>query len=161
MTSKRQSEAREPVTATFTIGASLEHRSLAIDLVSALIGHVTGADRTFRHEMVTAFGEAFNNIAIHGYEGRDGGTLEVHAALGTHEMTLTLRDTGSAVDFGGVEPPDLDSMPERGMGVFMMHALVDEVVYAGGHPNVLSLTKRARGASPKETESRDELRPHG
>ena len=149
------------VRAAFTLRAVLDFRPLAISLVSAMIGHLAAADTAFRHEMVTAFGEAFNNIVIHGYKGRSDGVLEVVADFGTNEMTLTLIDTGNAVDFGSLTPPDLDSLPEGGMGVFMIHALVDEVVYADGSPNVLSLMKRTSSASPKEAESRDELRPHG
>lgn len=140
--------------------ASLEQRPLAIDLVSTLSSHVRTADRNFRHEMVTAFGEAFNNIVIHGYRDRSDGVLDIEAELSEEHMTLRLMDTGHAVDFGGLRPPDLDSMPERGMGVFMIHALVDEVLYRGGAPNVLSLTKRT-SSTINEGETRDELRPHG
>src|SRR5215203_6115573 len=83
----------------FKLKASLDHRPIAIDLVSTLIGHVGAADRSFRHEMVTAFGEAFNNIVIHGYRGVEGGMLEVEVELCRDEMTLTLIDTGHACDF--------------------------------------------------------------
>jgi len=146
---------------TFRLKASLDQRLLAIDLVSTLIGHVGAADRSFRHEMVTAFGEAFNNIVIHGYRDCSDGMLDVEAELNPDGMTLRLIDSGHAVDFGGVNPPDLDSMPERGMGVYMIHALVDEVLYHGGAPNVLSLTKRTSSSTPTEGKARDELHPHG
>lgn len=122
--------------------AIIVYRPVAIDLVSALIRHVEGADANFRNEMVTAFGEAFNNIVIHGYRGRSDGMLDIEAEMAPTEMIIRLIDTGREVDFSDVEPPDLASMPESGMGVFMIHALVDEVVYRGGSPNVLSLMKR-------------------
>ncbi|MBX3259251.1 MAG: ATP-binding protein [Labilithrix sp.] len=127
---------------TFQVEASLHQRPLAIELLSTVIGHVYATDRMFRHEMITAFGEAFNNIVIHGYRDKPDGVLDVEAELTAHEMTVRLIDNGRAVDFGGLEPPDLGSMPERGMGVYMIHALVDEVAYSGGTPNVLSLVKR-------------------
>ena len=145
----------------FRLKATLDHRPLAIDLVSTLVGHVSTADRMFRHEIVTAFGEAFNNIVIHGYRDRADGMLDVEADLSADEMTLRLIDTGRAVDFEGLNPPDLDSMPEGGMGVYMIHALVDEVVYRGGEPNVLSLTKRTNSSTTNEGQTRDELHPHG
>jgi len=145
----------------FRLQATLDHRPLAIDLISTLVAHIPTADRMFRHEIVTAFGEAFNNIVIHGYRDRTDGILDVEADLSDDTMTLRLMDMGRAVDFGGLSPPDLDSMPERGMGVFMIHALVDEVVYQGGAPNVLSLTKRTTSATTKEGQPRDELHPHG
>lgn len=149
-TAKKRLRGGDATQLTFRLKASLEVRPLAIDLVSTLIGHVAFADTMFRHEMITAFGEAFNNIVIHGYRDRTDGILEVEADLGADQMTLRLIDTGNVVDFGGLSPPDLESMPERGMGVFMIHALVDEVVYRGGVPNVLSLTKRTSSATNHE-----------
>jgi serine/threonine-protein kinase RsbW len=119
----------------------IEHRHLAIDLVSVLIQHVERADKQFREEMITAFGEAFNNIAIHGYRGRTDGMLDVEVDLSPEQITIRLMDTGIEVDFSHVAPPDLESMPEGGMGVFMIHALVDKVEYHGGKVNVLTLTK--------------------
>ncbi len=129
--------------------ASLEYRVIAIELLSTLIGHVEGASREFRNEMVTAFGEAFNNIVIHGYRGRSDGMLDVEAEMHPDAFTVRLIDDGRQVDFGNVEPPDLTTMPESGMGVFMIYALVDEVVYRGGAPNVLSLMKRTCPGIPR------------
>ncbi len=126
--------------------AAIDYRPIAIDLVSALIQQVEGADRDFRNEMVTAFGEAFNNIVIHGYRGRSDGMLDIEVEITADQITVRLSDTGREVDFSDVEPPDLASMPESGMGVFMIHALVDEVLYRGGSPNVLSLIKRTTSA---------------
>jgi serine/threonine-protein kinase RsbW len=126
----------------FRLPARIEHRHLALNMVSAMIEHVETMDRTFRDEMITAFGEAFNNIVIHGYSGRADGMVEVIADLSPEQITLRLIDTGLQADFSNLAPPDLDSMPERGVGVFMIHALVDEVEYHGGAVNVLSLTKR-------------------
>ena len=127
---------------TFSLPACIEHRHLALNLVSALIAHVETADQLFRDEMITAFGEAFNNIVIHGYCGRSDGMVDVEADLGPDQITIRLIDTGVEVDFSSVTPPDLDSLPEGGMGVFMINSLVDKVEYHGGVVNVLSLTKR-------------------
>jgi serine/threonine-protein kinase RsbW len=126
--------------------AVLDYRQVAVDLVGALIQQLPRADREFRIAMLTAFGEAFNNIAIHGYGGRPDGMLEVEAEMTPDRMTLRLIDTGRAVDFKKVVPPDLDSVPESGMGVFMIHAFVDEMQYRGGPPNVLTLAKRTASA---------------
>ena len=127
---------------TFRLRASLAHRSLAIDLVSTLVEHVKSADRDFRNAITTAFGEAFNNVVIHGYRNRTDGMLDVEAELGTDHITLRLIDDGVQADLSSVTPPDLSTLPEGGLGIFMIHALVDEVVYNSGTRNVLSLTKR-------------------
>ena len=135
----------EPAVTTrvsFRLKACLAHRSLAIDLVSTLVDHVSSADRGFRNAMTTAFGEAFNNVVMHGYKDRADGMLDVEAELGSDHMILKLTDDGMIADLTKVEPPDLDALPENGLGLFMIHALVDEVVYQSGTPNILSLTKR-------------------
>jgi anti-sigma regulatory factor (Ser/Thr protein kinase) len=127
---------------TLRFRATLEYPPLAIDLVSTLIAHVSTANRAFHNELITAFGEAFNNVVTHGYRGRSDGMLDVDAEMGADWMTLHLSDTGRAVELDTVILPDLDSLPEGGLGVFMIHAMVDEVTYARGERNVLSLTKR-------------------
>jgi serine/threonine-protein kinase RsbW len=132
----------------FHLPATLEVRHLAINLVSALIEHVPTASRQFRDELITAFGEAFNNIVAHGYKDQPGGALDVEADLGPEEITLRLIDRGRPIDFARVNPPDLDSMPQGGLGVFMIYALVDEVAYRCGAVNVLSLTKRTSSSDP-------------
>ena len=142
--------ATETTRVTMGFEARLENRPLAIDLVSALARQMPNADREFHDEMLTAFGEAFNNIVIHGYRGRSDGMLDIEAEMAPNEMTIRLIDTGREVDFNDVEPPDLTTMPESGMGVFMIHALVDEVIYRGGSPNVLSLTKRTTSEHSQE-----------
>lgn len=140
-TSKTPDDARV-LRVTFRVSACLAYRSLAIDLVATLVDHVTSADRGFRDEITTAFGEAFNNVAIHSYRNRTDGMLDVEAELGADHMTLKLIDTGVSADFSNIAEPDLDALPEGGLGVFMMRSLVDELVYRAGSPNVLSLTKR-------------------
>ncbi len=134
--------AKSVMRVAFQVRAALECRGMAIDLVSAIIAHVPGADRMFRHEMVTAFGEAFNNIVAHGYRDQADGMVEIEADIRHGELVLHLKDKGASVDYAAVIPPDLATLPESGMGVYIMHAMVDEVAYSGGPLNVLSLTKR-------------------
>ena len=129
---------------SFRLQASLAYRSLAIALVSTLVEHVKTADRSFRNDITTAFGEAFNNVVIHGYKNRTDGMLDVEAELGPEHMTLKLMDDGIQADLSNVKAPNLDTLPEGGLGIFMIHSLVDEVVYNSGTPNVLSLTKRTK-----------------
>ena len=138
----KRAEVGPLLTASLSFAAQLEYRPLAIALVTALIAQVNDADREFRNDLVTAFGEAFNNIVIHGYKGRSDGMVDLEAEIWSDRIALKIKDTGREVEFTSIEPPDLLSLPEGGLGVFMIHALVDEVIYRGGKPNVLLLTKR-------------------
>jgi serine/threonine-protein kinase RsbW len=132
---------------TFRLMARLTHRAIAIDLLSTLLQHVPAVDADFRNAVTTAFSEAYNNVVIHAYAHRNDGMLEVEVELASDRVKLTLRDTGASVDLSGVAVPDLDSLPEGGLGLYMMRALMDEVVYQSGPPNVLCLTKRTEPAT--------------
>jgi len=112
-------------------------------------------DREFHHAIVTAFGEAFNNIVIHGYAGRTDGILWIDAELGEDRITLRLRDQGRRIDFRRAARPQLDDLPERGLGMFIIYSLVDFVSYVPGDVNVLSLTKTVRTGKPDQ-DPRDE-----
>lgn len=102
---------------------------------------------TFVHEMVSAVGEAFNNIAMHAYDDTNRRSIHVEISCESDVVTTTLKDFGTA--FHPKAPPALDfarlgprELPESGMGLFIIHAFVDEMVYTPGTPNVLQLRKR-------------------
>ena len=57
-------------------------------------------------------------------------------------ITILMTDTGSSFDFTNLPDPDLDELPEGGLGVFIIKSFMDEVSYRAGHPNVLRISKR-------------------
>lgn len=134
---------------TLRMQASLSYRPVAIALVASLAEAVPTHSTMFRNDVVTAFGEAFNNVVLHGYKDRSDGVLEVEAEVGADRIALHLIDNGREIDFSRLALPDFDSLPESGMGIFMISALVDDLRYtSGGERNVLTLIKRttANGA---------------
>ena len=56
-------------------------------------------------------------------------------------MTVEIRELGSACDIETVASPDLDALPEGGMGIHIARALLDEVQYEPGPPNLWRLVK--------------------
>jgi serine/threonine-protein kinase RsbW len=90
----------------------------------------------FRSHVVSAVGEAFNNIAIHGYKGRDPGVIEIEVDVSAEQLSIELRDSGSSYDPSFAQPPDLEALPESGLGVFIMKSFMDRVEYTPGEPNV-------------------------
>jgi anti-sigma regulatory factor (Ser/Thr protein kinase) len=57
-------------------------------------------------------------------------------------MRLTIEDYGASFDPLTAQVPDLDALPESGLGIYIMRSLMDEVTYQPGRPNVLNLSKR-------------------
>jgi serine/threonine-protein kinase RsbW len=133
----------------------LDHRDVALRAVSAACKLVTRkpqgpAWNEFRMHVVSAVGEAFNNIVLHGYAGRADGVIEMEIRTRRDRISVELRDYGSSFDPTTVPTPDFDSLPESGLGLFIIKAFM-KISYRAGRPNVLTLSKDltdCSGASP-------------
>jgi serine/threonine-protein kinase RsbW len=127
----------------------LECRDMVLRTVSAACKLVIPNSRTrrsrfseFSAHLVSAVGEAYNNIVLHGYAGREPGSVQVRIENRPDSVEVVIKDTGMSYDPAEAPLPDLDSLPESGLGVFIMRSFMDEVRYVPGSPNVLTLVKR-------------------
>jgi serine/threonine-protein kinase RsbW len=106
---------------------------------------VTG-DGDFDDKVVSAVGEAFNNVAIHGYRGRVAGNVELELAHLPDAIRIRLFDTGITFDPTAEAESRPASLAESHMGLFIIRSCMDTVAYKRGTPpevpNVLTLTKR-------------------
>jgi serine/threonine-protein kinase RsbW len=143
------------------VPGTLRYRDLAVRVVGAackLVGAQDMDTGPFRinsewdNQVVSAFGEAFNNAAIHSYRDSKPGDVEVEVDVGPTYITIRLIDFGRSFDPDDVPPPNLDALPESGLGLYIIRSFMDEVKYEPGSPNVLSMTKhltsRSRPAQP-------------
>jgi serine/threonine-protein kinase RsbW len=144
-------------TIRLTVPGTLAYRAVAVRVVAEACRLVsappaetgtavdinTGYDlrHPFDAEFVSAFAEIYNNIAIHAYARRGGGEIELTVFVGSDSVTVEIRDNGNAFDIAAVAKPDLDSLPEGGMGIHIARALLDQVEYEPGPPNLWRLTK--------------------
>jgi serine/threonine-protein kinase RsbW len=99
------------------------------------------ADGDFEAEVVSAFGEAFNNIAVHGFRDLEPEPVQIEVDWDDEKLVITFVDRGHIFDPDAVVPPDLDELPEHGMGLFIIRSCMDSVEYQPGPPNVLRLVK--------------------
>lgn len=98
----------------------------------------------FSTQVVSAFSEAFNNLAIHGYRAFPSGPerrIELEIASVDGSFVVRLRDFAAPYDPGSYQELP-DELPERGMGLFIIRSFMDEITYTSGPPNVLTLKKR-------------------
>ena len=131
------------------VPGSLRYRDLAVRVVAAACKLVGNAETSggrlsgeWDNQVVSAFGEAFNNAAIHSYHGGTPGDVVIEVDVAATHITIRLLDYGNSFDIDQVPAPDLDALPESGLGLFIMRSFMDEVTYHAGSPNVLSMTKR-------------------
>jgi len=104
----------------------------------------------FDAQVVSAIGEAFNNIAIHGYRPGSVGDVQIEIGPLPDGIELCMMDHGVTFDLSLAEPirpsNEPDQLPESGMGLYIIRSFMDTVAYRAGagpeQPNVLRLTKR-------------------
>ncbi len=141
---------------------TLKYRDLAVRAVSSACKLVAPLSsmlhREFADHVVSAFAEAYNNAALHSYRGRAPGNIEIEIDdgqwQGTQAMIIRMRDFGNSFDLAQVPTPDLDSLPESGLGIFIIKSFMDDVSYQAGAPNILSMTKRIPTADKLTGEDR-------
>jgi len=131
----------------------IECRDMTLRTVSAACKLVMPDPRTrearhseFITHIVSAVGEAYNNIVLHGYAGREPGTIHMQIENCFEWMRVMIKDTGISFDPLQALLPDLEALPESGMGIFIMRSFVDEITYVAGSPNILTLLKRLDGS---------------
>jgi serine/threonine-protein kinase RsbW len=91
--------------------------------------------------------EAASNIIEHAYDGPSNALFELDCSFRNNRLVMTFVDHGKSFDFANVEMPDVTAdLSDRkigGLGIYLMHKLMDEVDYkvtASG--NILTLVKR-------------------
>lgn len=142
-----------------TVPGTLRYRPIAVRVVAEaarLVSESTRVDPNdplvldvrdpFDTAVVSAFMEIYNNIAIHAYQRREGGMIELSLTPTDRELLIELRDNGRPFDLNGVAPVpsdlDDDSLPEGGMGIHIAKTMLDEMTYEPGPPNTWRLRKR-------------------
>jgi anti-sigma regulatory factor (Ser/Thr protein kinase) len=124
-----------------SLPALIEQRPLAIQFViSVCRGFAIPLD--IEHAVVSAFSEAFNNVALHSYRDRDG-DVDVELEIARGRLTVRLRDRGVPFAPASIGAPPIEALPERGLGLFIILRAMDEVRWTreNGH-NLLTMSKK-------------------
>ena len=148
------------------VPGDLRYRDLVVRAVAAACKLVRGDSRPptplttgnerlklsddFTGQVVSAFSEVFNNIVLHSYAGNKPGDIDIGIETGDDFIEICFSDTGRPFDLDKVPKPDLDSMPEGGLGVFIIQSLMDDFRYEPGPPNRWILKKFAALDSVKK-----------
>jgi serine/threonine-protein kinase RsbW len=98
----------------------------------------------FDDKVVSAVGEAFNNIAIHAYAGSLRGNTQLELGFEGDRLTIRLFDFGNGFNLSAELGQSLETIRESHMGLVIMRQCMDELSYRRGEPplpNVLTMTK--------------------
>jgi serine/threonine-protein kinase RsbW len=135
---------RDPSGFRMSVPGLLDQRPLAIQFVLSVCRSFA-VPFDVEHAVISAFSEAFNNVVLHSYRDRDG-DLDIDVEIGGGRITLKLADRGVGFDPRTVDrlgAPELDELPERGLGLFIILRAMDEVRWTRENgQNVLTMAKR-------------------
>lgn len=150
-------------TIRLSVPGTLRYRPIAVRTIAEAARLVSGAAQRdskaptidpmihdvrhpFDTAVVSAFMEIFNNIAIHAYQRKGGGMIEIEIVLSKDAIVIEVKDDGRPFDIDEVAelPTELDddSLPEGGMGIHIAKTMLDEMTYEPGPPNQWRLCKR-------------------
>ncbi len=86
-----------------------------------------GVDRATRAELVLAVGELCANSIEHAYDGRGGQPINVSVLGHPDRLVIEVEDFGRAFEAGRYVAPDLDALPDHGLGIHLVHRIADSV----------------------------------
>jgi anti-sigma regulatory factor (Ser/Thr protein kinase) len=123
-----------------------------LDNLGKLISFVTecagkqGYSAAELHRIELAAEEVLVNICRYAYPGKKG-DIEIICKVGKDASVIEIIDTGIPFDCSNETCPDLDAnLCDRklgGLGIYLMHKMVDEVTYCrDGDRNILTLVYR-------------------
>lgn len=105
-----------------------------------------GFDDSTSYACQLAVGEACENIICHGYQGKEGGEIEVNVHAEPGELTIELQDSSPPFDPTSATDADCQTGIEDqigGLGIPIMHRVMDDIEYSRqGRKNRLTLRKR-------------------
>lgn len=86
------------------------------------------------NKVILAVDEAISNIIEHGYGPNRNGSIEVEITTDARSFIVTIRDEGRVFDPKSREKIDIERHVRegrrRGLGIFLMRRIMDEVRYA-------------------------------
>ncbi|WP_165477742.1 ATP-binding protein [Desulfobacter hydrogenophilus] len=128
------------------IDSRLENVSLVGSAVRG-IANTLCIDSTTSYQLELCVVEAVNNDIKHAYHCQAGHSVEIDVLLYPDRLAFKIYDKGESMSPAKVapfsfDPSKVETLPEGGMGVYILHALMDEVHYKTiNGQNIMTLVK--------------------
>jgi len=112
-------------------------------------------------DMKVAVSEACNNAILHAYESKSEGMIDISFKTGPDRLTISIRDYGQSFNYEeasehatSLHDKQLHELKAGGLGIYMMQALMDEVIVhtRGGTEVILTKLRIGRGGETYGTE---------
>jgi len=131
----------------FSIKIELTSEAELLRVIRAVVEEtcqLSGFSSMDSSKIVLAVDEACSNIIKHTYKGKNGQPITIKCKFADEELTIKLLDVGEKVDPEKIRGRDLSELRPGGLGIHLIHSVMDEVFYIDepGCTNCLVLKKR-------------------
>lgn len=131
---------------TLTIDSDLDNVGLVGSSIKALAMHF-GMSECCADDVEVCVVEGINNVIEHAYTYKPDNMVTTIVGTDSTNMIIEVKDFG--ISMGkltrpdiNIDPEDLNSLPEGGFGLYLIHNLMDSVSYSSSDGiNTLTLTK--------------------
>ena len=144
-----------------TLGSGPDHRLIEFQIPAQIdriklirpgieaAGRMCGLTEAVARDVVLALDEACQNVILHGYKGRDDGTITITLSCLGDGLLMELRDTAPRIDPARIKHRALNDVKPGKLGTYFMKTIMDRVEYlpAPGGGNLLRMFKRKDGWS--------------
>ncbi|MEX2222755.1 MAG: anti-sigma factor antagonist [Candidatus Rokuibacteriota bacterium] len=110
----------------FSMTSEVEHLRGLRDWLRAELARL-GVDRATQAALILAVGELCANSIEHAYEGHGGQPINVSVRGHEDRLVIEVEDFGRAFDPARYVEPDLDTLPDHGLGIHLVHRIADSV----------------------------------
>jgi serine/threonine-protein kinase RsbW len=122
---------------TKTLHLSIESRLSDVALVGHAVRGVCACSPLTKEahgEMEVCVVEAVNNAIVHAYQREKGFRVDTAITLHHDRIAFEISDYGKGIEHFAprtleFDPEEIGSIPENGMGLFIIETLMDEVSY--------------------------------
>lgn len=135
-----------PKTISFLIDSKFKNISIAYSAIRGLCRYLALSEiDTYYLELCVM--EAINNAIQHAYSSEEGHIVSLNISYTPGEIVMKISDTGKQMEFcapGGpdFDPDDLKTVPDHGLGLYIIHSVMDEITYeTSGNVNTLTMRK--------------------
>lgn len=109
--------------------------------IAQTLRHYGGNREKLAYELNLVLTEAMANTIQHANVGDPGKEVHIEISIGEGRLTIRVYDHGQGFDIRQYALPS-HPLDEHGRGIYLIHALMDEVTYrCGDDGNVLEMTK--------------------
>jgi serine/threonine-protein kinase RsbW len=129
---------------TLTVPAQIRYLNIVGAAITAYVERIETADETIAYNLQLAVHEVCTNIIDHAYTDATGQTISISiSSAGSGEaqstaeqvpsalsaLMVSIYDEGDAFDLPETIPQPPDTLQERGLGLFLVYELMDDVRY--------------------------------